>query len=283
MANKTHVAWRIFLCNLRKAIICVHKSNFLNRSTMLSKKQIQYLKQLHLKKNRKREGVFLAEGVKIIDDLLASNLEIHAVYTTEEHIEWLNAIPRDIEIQLCSSNDFSRFSYLKSPDGIAAVATIPKYSVKSEYHKFIALEDVNDPGNLGTLLRSSDWFGMDAVLISQNTTDPYSPKAVQAAKGSLFRLPVIQLDLQNELKKLRDMGFSVYAMEMEGRDIHDVVPNPKSVILLGSEANGLKTKTLAMATDRIRIDRVNSESPIDSLNVGIAGSIAMFALSRGSD
>lgn len=247
---------------------------------MLSKKQIQFLKRLHQKKNRYNEGLFLVEGRKNVVDLLESELKVHSLYATSEKKEELLASLPDIELWECSQNDFERFSYLKTPDGIAAIAHLPQMDSERIYRKVLLLEDINDPGNLGTLLRSADWFGMDAVLMSKHTTDPYSPKAVQAAKGSLFRLPVLQLNLRDEIEKLVRQGFSIYAMEMHGVNIDEVQNKEPFGILLGNEANGLQPQTMELATDRVRIQKTSSNSPIDSLNVGIAGSIAMFALTK---
>lgn len=248
---------------------------------MLSKKQIQYLKRLHQKKNRQNEGLFLVEGRKNVSDLLKSKLRIHSIYLSEQNADW-DGVPDHLnkDVWSCSANDFSRFSYLKSPDGFAAVAHIPKPSFSDQFRKVLLLEEINDPGNLGTLLRSADWFGVDAVLISDNTADPYSPKAVQAAKGSLFRVPVLSVNLHSEINRMTANGFSIYAMEMNGTDLDRVATPEKWGILLGNEANGLQSNTLELTTHRVRIDKVASDSSIDSLNVGIAGSIAMFALSK---
>ena len=246
---------------------------------MLSKKQIQFLKRLHQKKNRYKEGLFLVEGRKNVLDLLQSEIKVHSIYVTSSQSEVLPSSWTDEVIWECSPNDFQRFSYLKSPDGIAAVAHFPEIPSEQRYRKILLLEDINDPGNLGTLLRTADWFDMDAVYISSKTTDPFSPKAVQAAKGSLFRLPLYQVDLRDVLERFIRNGFSIFAMEMDGKSLDEVEGQEPFGILLGNEANGLRKETMNLATDRVRIPKASS-GPIDSLNVGIAGSIAMFALTQ---
>ena len=251
---------------------------------MLSKKQIQFLKRLHQKKNRQKEGLFLVEGRKNVSDLLESKFKIHSVYFTADNFDFFQSSTQPKVNQFeCAAGDFGRFSYLKSPDGIAAVAYIPEPMSCNGLQKTVLLEDINDPGNLGTLMRSADWFGLDAVLVSRNTTDAYSPKSVQAAKGSLFRIPVIPVDLHTEVKHLVEAGTPIFAMDMDGRDIDTIGRHERFGILLGNEANGLRPEMLKLATERVRIEKISTKSAIDSLNVGIAGSIAMFALSKSGD
>lgn len=246
---------------------------------MLSKKQLQFLKSLHQKKNRQMEGLFLVEGKKNIIDLFESKLVVRTfIYADGNEISEFQ-IPSNTDILVASRNDFSRFSYLKSPEGYAAIVEIPSYTFQWSCRKVLVLENINDPGNLGTLLRSSDWFGIDAVVISPNTTDPFSPKAVQAAKGSTFRVPIIQTDIRMLLEEMREKRFSVYALDMQGEDLGAVSPPERWAIVLGNEANGLTSAIYNFCSHRLRIDQKGG-SAIDSLNVGIAGSIALYELTR---
>ena len=160
---------------------------------MLSKNQIKDITALHHKKYRREESLFIAEGEKVVEDLLKSGWRVIAVYGTQEFFQRLSGnilIPKNTEIILVTNEELKKISTQSSPQNVLAVAEMPSDVKEIDFGKGLklVLDNISDPGNLGTLIRIADWFGIDEIICSENTVDCFNPKVVQSAMGSLFRV-----------------------------------------------------------------------------------------------
>ncbi len=256
---------------------------------MISKQQIKNIIALHQKKIRRNEKLFIAEGEKSIKDLLSSEWEVELICATESvAIDFSELISKsyDGELLLVSEEDMNRISPLSTPQGILAVVKQREFSFEIEEMKeelVLVLDDVQDPGNVGTILRVADWFGIKNVVCSPNTADCYNPKVVQASMGSLFRTSVYHLDLIDlfELNK-NTIDLPVYGTMMQGENIFTAELKNSGFIVFGNESNGIHSDLLPFISNQITIPSFNSSatSGIDSLNVAIASGIVCAEFMR---
>ncbi len=247
----------------------------------LSKAEQARIRVLDKKREREDQGRFIAEGLKICTELLSSNFTIqYAVISDNASSSALSLADTyeqaGIEVYKAGTTAFSRMTDAINPQDIFAIADIPESS-QIFPPTFLALEDINDPGNLGTILRTADWFGMKHIILGGNCTDPFSPKAIRASMGSIFRVQIyIEQSLSNFLNEWNArfpygelFGLIVGGIESL-KDIQQL-PNEWGLIM-GSESHGLSPETSSMITKPIRIDGFGSA---ESLNVGIATGIAL--------
>ena len=187
---------------------------------MLSKTKIKWINSLERKKNRDEESVFVAEGVKIVSDLLP-HLKCRYIAVSDKDILEKIAEYAD-EIDEISSDEYKKISFQKSPQGILAVFEKPKYEIDLEIkadNLVLALDDIQDPGNLGTIIRLADWFGILDVFCSKHTADVFSPKTIQSTMGAIARVRVHYVDLPKFLEKMKNQ-MPIYGTFMEGENIH---------------------------------------------------------------
>lgn len=237
-------------------------------SEHLSKSQIKWVRSLQQKKNRDAEGVFVAEGKKCVNDLLSA-FELVLLATPD------NATPTEIE----------QMSSLRTPQGVIAVfrKPIPDTQYLSS-NLMLALDGVQDPGNLGTIIRTCDWFGVHDILCSRDTADCYNPKVVQATMGALARVRLHYVDLPEVLTELRQQGIPLYGTLLDGRNIYDTnaIPNKYTgVIIMGNEGKGISEAVRSLITHPLRIPSYPPDAPTsESLNVGIATAITLAEFRR---
>lgn len=237
-------------------------------SEHLSKSQIKWVRSLLQKKNRDAEGVFVAEGQKCVNDLLSA-FELVLLATPD------NATPTEIE----------QMSSLRTPQGVIAVfrKPIPDTQYLSS-DLMLALDGVQDPGNLGTIIRTCDWFGVHDILCSRDTADCYNPKVVQATMGALARVRLHYVDLPEVLTELRQQGIPLYGTLLDGRNIYDTnaIPNKYTgVIIMGNEGKGISEAVRSLITHPLRIPSYPPDAPTsESLNVGIATAITLAEFRR---
>ena len=217
-------------------------------------------------KARKEQKLFKVDGFHLFEMAKEANL-IHSVFTLKE----IKDLDKNIPQFLVSEEVLEKLSSSKTPQGIVTVCNLlEEKPIKSG--KVLYLDDVSDPGNLGTILRTALAFGYDDVILSKNCCSIYNEKSLQASQGAIFKLNIV---IDGDLSKLIKEGYKVYATEIKGSISLDEVSKPEKLILvLGNEAHGVSEKILKLADKRIRIDIKN----IESLNVAIAGAIAMFEL-----
>lgn len=240
---------------------------------MLSKNQIKLITSLQQKKYRKQEQLFFAEGVKVVQELLHSNFELQELFTTKQ--DFLS-VSKD-KLHAISEAELKKISALATPNSCLAVFKIPKAKETKESGLILALDDVRDPGNLGTIIRLCDWFGIETLLCSEETVDIYNPKVVQATMGSISRVNVVYGDLENFLVKTK---LTVFGTFMDGKNIYqESLPND-GVIVMGNEANGISEAVEKLVTDRIAIPRFGDLQITESLNVATATAIILSEFKR---
>jgi TrmH family RNA methyltransferase len=240
---------------------------------MLSKNQIKLITSLQQKKYRKQEQLFFAEGIKVVQELLHSNFELQELFTTKQ--DFLS-VSKD-KLHAISEAELKKISALATSNSCLAVFKIPKAKEMKESGLILALDDVRDPGNLGTIIRLCDWFGIETLFCSEETVDIYNPKVVQATMGSISRVNVVYGDLENFLVKTK---LTVFGTFMDGKNIYqESLPND-GVIVMGNEANGISEAVEKLVTDRIAIPRFGDLQITESLNVATATAIILSEFKR---
>ena len=238
---------------------------------MLSKNQIKLITSLKQKKYRQQHGFFVVEGIKVINELLQSHLELHALYTTESF-----NIDAKEEI-LISEADLKRISFQTTPNKALAIFKIPKPQAINSHQLIVALDDVRDPGNLGTIIRLCDWFGVTDLVCSNETVDCFNPKVVQSTMGSITRVNVSYVDLQSFLK---DAKVPIFGTFMEGDNVYKTTLPSQGILVMGNEANGISEAVEAMITQKITIPRFGHLQATESLNVATATAILLSEFKR---
>lgn len=241
---------------------------------MLSRAQIKYIHSLRLKKYRQKYGRFTAEGAKVVDELLKEpHIHIDSLFATEEWLEQnlsLEGLTRKFSMSTVSEQDLQQISNLDSPQAVFAVCKLPSMHQLPELSGRIslALERIQDPGNLGTIIRIADWFGIENVVCSLDCADTFSPKTVQATMGSIARIRITEVSLDKMLGKAGNIP--TYAATLNGIDIREFSKIKEGIILIGNEGRGLSEKMLQMATYHITIPGLGKA---ESLNAAVAAGI----------
>lgn len=243
---------------------------------MLSKSQIKLITSLKQKKYRQQHGFFVAEGVKTINELLESNLKLHKLYTTEslnrnDHVDGFK------DEVIISDTDLKRISFLKTPNTALAVFKIPELSSAGASDLIVALDAVRDPGNLGTIIRLCDWFGVKELVCSKETVDCYNPKVIQATMGSITRVNISYVDLVAFIKKSE---YPVFGTFMEGSNVYSNKLPENGILVMGNEANGISKEVEAIITEKISIPRFGRLQATESLNVATATAILLSEFRR---
>lgn len=249
---------------------------------MLSKQKLKFVKSLHLKKFRTTEQLFICEGVKIVNDLLQSEFEISEIFATKNWIENHNSAKKKLIINEVSENELKQISQLITPNEVLALVKFPSYEFNENIVEFplLVLDDINDPGNLGTLIRICDWFGWKQIVCSNTTVDCFNPKVVQSAKGSLFRTKIIYTDLKEKLNQIvvKHNDVKIYLADMKGEDLEKINFSSKTIIVLGNEANGISNELKFFRNSSVLSIKGRGEA--ESLNVGVAGGIIINKVSN---
>ena len=241
---------------------------------MVSDKQIKIIKSLKLKKNRIKHNLFVAEGDKTILELITAGFNINSLYSINRQIDGV----KNSVIQL-SKPELNKISNLSNPKNSLGVFEIPKPK-KINYNKLIiGLDNISDPGNLGTIIRLCDWFGIEDLICSFDTVDCYNPKVIQASMGSISRVNITYLDLQ---KTLENNSLKTYGTYMQGDSIFEIDEIKNGVILFGNEANGINPNLSKVIDKRLSIPRFGKLKKTESLNVANALSIVLSENSRKS-
>ena len=246
---------------------------------MIGKNTIKWVHSLEMKKNRKREGLFVAEGPKVVGDLL-SRFRLHSVFATDE---WTggDSIGADVRVERVDDDTLRRLSFLQHPQQVVAVMEMNKEEkVEVDADRLtIMLDGVQDPGNLGTIIRIADWFGIDSIICSPDTADAYNPKVVQATMGSLGRVSVTYSPLVPLLSSL-PADIPIYGTLLDGKDIYQKKLTRHGVIIMGNEGNGISDEVRAMVTHPLLIPRFRQGESAESLNVAVATAITCSEFCR---
>lgn len=241
---------------------------------MVSKNQIKLISSLQQKKYRVANQLFFAEGVKVIQELLQSNFELDHLYTVYNDFEAVEASKRT----LISEADLKKISALSTPNTCLAVFKIPKEKKIIDSGLILALDSVRDPGNLGTILRLCDWFGIKQLLCSKDAVDIYNPKVVQATMGSIARVNVNYVDLNAFVSQSE---LAVFGTFMDGENIYKADLPEEGIIIMGNEANGISQELEKSINVRLTIPRFGDIQKTESLNVATATAIILSEFRRG--
>lgn len=235
---------------------------------MLSKNQVKLIQKLHHKKYRNELNLFIVEGKKSINEFLQAGYTPQLLIATEAFT--IN-VPQHL-ITPVSKDELRKVSTLQNPDEGLAVFEQPKHKGILQEGVIVALDNVQDPGNLGTIIRLCDWFGVETLLCNTQTVDCYNPKVVQASMGSLTRVAVHYLDLA---AFLTTTALPVYTMDLEGENLYTATFPKDCILILGNEANGISSEVRALSNEVITIPRFSKHQRTESLNVAMAGAIIL--------
>jgi RNA methyltransferase, TrmH family len=237
----------------------------------LSINKLKWIRNLHSKKFRDSEGYFIAEGEKILAEILEfAPTSIYFIVCTQESLEKIKQ--RDpFDILIASPSEFERISLLKSPQGILVVLknTLSEEKLLDQNKSTLVLDNIQDPGNLGTILRTADWFGINQIYCSEHTVDCFNPRAVQASMGSLFRLIINYGDLSEFLSK---QTLPIYGALLEGESCFKVKIKESAILIIGNEGSGITKEIITKIQHPITIPRTGNG---ESLNVAVACGILL--------
>ncbi len=239
---------------------------------MVVKNQIKFIKSLQQKKYRNESGMFVAEGIKTVTDLLNSHLRPEKIYTTDRGA--LSAVASEIE--LITEKELRQMSGHQSPNIVLGIFHIPAPNKIDFSDWVLALDDVRDPGNLGTIIRLCDWFGIPHLVCSLNTVDCYNPKVLQATMGSIARVNIGYTDLENFCAHAK---VPVYGTFMDGISVYSADTAKIGILVMGNEANGISKAVEASVTYKISIPQFGDPTA-ESLNVAMATSIMLNEIRR---
>ena len=240
---------------------------------MVSKNQIKLITSLQQKKYRIANKLFFAEGVKGIQELLDSNFELEHLYSTQNDFSEVSKDKKTI----IEESDLKKISALATSNSCLAVFKMPAEKPIIETGLIVALDSIRDPGNLGTILRLCDWFGIPQVLCSKETVDIFNPKVVQATMGSIARVNVNYIDLSAFLEKTK---LPIFGTFMDGENIYKSVLPQQGIIIMGNEANGISEELEHLVQNRLTIPRFGELQKTESLNVATATAIVLSEFRR---
>jgi len=229
----------------------------------LSKNKIKWIKSLHLKKFRDSEGVFIVEGDKMVSELIESwKDQIEFICTTDENFKFQGTL------FLTDEKTIKEIGSLTTPHKLLAVVKKPKL-ITQKNELILALDNIQDPGNFGTIVRTADWFGVDLIVCSKGTVDMYNSKVVQSSMGSLFRIPIIYNDLTSYLS---NTNLPIFGALLEGQNVYSEKLPKDAIIVMGNEGSGISEEVKSMIQHKIHIPRFGGA---ESLNVSIATGILL--------
>jgi len=238
----------------------------------LSKNQLKVITSLQQKKYRSKYGFFIAEGTKVVNEFLNSTFKLEQLFCVDttgyENID---------KTTLISDKELKQISSLVSPNNVVALFKIPLEKNLKKTGFIVVLDEINDPGNLGTIIRLCDWFGVDQLICSKNTVDCYNSKVVMASMGSLTRVSIVYTDLDSYLKECE---LPKYASLMDGENVYKIELPKNAVLVMGNEANGISSSVLKHLTHTVSIPRFGNSQKTESLNVASATSILLSEFKR---
>ena len=262
---------------------------------MITKNDIKFIQSLKQTKSRKENKMFLVEGNKLVDELLSSNFKVEKILVTDL---WLEKFPEMASrlpfYDIISQKQMEQISCMVTAPGILATAHTPYYNISpsdAENEFIIALDGINDPGNLGTIIRTADWFGIKKIVCSRDCADAWQAKTIQSTMGSIFRIEIMETDLKEFLLKtqrhcdsatlrLCDSKTPIYGALMEGENIFTKkIEKKNGVIIIGSESHGIRQDILPLVTSPIHIPRAEG-SKTESLNASVAAAIILATVNN---
>jgi TrmH family RNA methyltransferase len=238
---------------------------------MLIKSQVKYIQSLSHKKLRDSEEVFVAEGPKLINELLSANLPVQQLYAVKEWIDGQQQ-PIAAAVTEVSQSELERISLLQTPNLVLGIFKKPAFAALSPERNTLSLmlDTIQDPGNMGTIIRCADWFGISQIFCSTDCADAYNPKVVQASMGSIAR---VRITYGNLAKWVTDApGLPTYAAVLKGTDLRSLQPVKEGILIIGNESKGISDALLALCSNKITIPR---HGQAESLNAAVATGIIL--------
>lgn len=240
---------------------------------MLSKNNIKLIKSLEHKKYRNQQGLFVVEGVKNVQEFLNSAYELSHLFTIDTNF----SLDDTSKISYISYDELKKISFLKTPNVVLALFKVPVKQCIIKDGLLVGLDSINDPGNLGTIIRLCDWFGIQQLICSDDTVDCYNQKVVQATMGTLTRVNVVYTDLKEFLKTYQN---PIYGTFMNGNSVYSSNLTSNGIVIMGNEANGISSEIEKLISCKISIPSYNDTHETESLNVATATAIVLSEFKR---
>lgn len=240
---------------------------------MLSKSEVKYIQSLSQKKFRDEENHFVAEGPKIVDEALRTNSTyVKKLFATKEWIAQNNTLVNNSELILIDDIDLTRISQLKTPNKVLAVVQKPQNEPLNPKAESIvlALDGIQDPGNMGTILRIADWFGVTQIICSEDCADVYNSKVVQASMGSIFRVEIFYTSLPKFLREQKNT--IIYGAALDGVSLKSYKNEQRGILVIGNEGKGIRPEVMQTVSKKITIDKIGAA---ESLNAAVATGIIL--------
>lgn len=252
---------------------------------MISKAQIKHIRSLALGKFRRHHQQFVAEGHKVVEEMLLSGGFQYKIYVSEDQLEKTSSVISNASFQVISEREMKQISQLSTPPGVLAVVdfTLKDFKIEDLNAELSLLIDgIRDPGNLGTIIRSAEWFGVNKIFISPDTVDPYHPKVVQATMGSLFRVSIQETDLLSLVDTAQKNGITVYGAVMDGESIYKTtLTNKTALLIIGSESHGISPALKTLIRRSISIPSyAKGKQKTESLNASVATAVLLAEFRR---
>ena len=251
---------------------------------MLTQNELKYYSALQQKKYRQKEQKFIVEGKRLVEEVLKSKYKCELVIINESFAQKensiINKINKGIKTEIVSDTIFQKLTDTKTPQGIAAVVLMLSSSIKisKDENLVVALEDISDPGNVGTIIRTCDWFGIRSVIVSPDSVDLFNPKVIRSTMGSLFHINVYESDdFYADLIKLKESGRKILCSDMKGENIFTHKMEESTVLILSSEAHGPTEISLKLSDEIITIPKYGNA---ESLNVASAAAVMIAELTK---
>lgn len=240
---------------------------------MLSKNEAKYIQSLFHKKQRQESGLFIAEGVKLVDELINSRFLIRKIYATEE---WNCPVSENYELVRVSAGELQKISLLQKANQVLAIVEAPGPEPLQipENKWMIALDCIQDPGNMGTIIRIADWFGIDTIVASEDSVDAFNPKVVQGTMGSITRVNMHYMPIAGFLQTAK---VPVYGALLKGQSVYDIQDAKPGILLIGNESKGIHDQLMPLIDNPVSIPRIGEA---ESLNAAVATGILLSHLVR---
>ena len=248
---------------------------------IMTKNDVKELQALRQTKGRKERGIFAVEGNKLVEELMNSQFRVNNVFATEQWIEKNPVLAKKIaDYEIITSKQMEQVSNFVTPPGVFATAMMPKYKIEpkdADNQLILLLDGINDPGNLGTIIRTADWFGIKKIVISEDTCDSWQPKVIQSTMGSIFRMQIVETDV---VRFLKDVKTPVFGALMQGKNVyHTQIKDNQGVIIIGSESHGIRENVMPYVSCPINIPKEKG-SQTESLNASVAAGIIISEVFR---
>jgi len=251
---------------------------------MLSQNKIKFIRSLDIKKNREQHRCFLVEGEKMVLELFESDFKTLELFALKSFISnFSKNIDKSISVIEISEQELNKISSLKTPNQVLAVVKIPEPNLDANLFLSlnIALDNIQDPGNMGTIIRTANWFGVTTIFCSTDTVDAYNSKVIQATMGAIFRTTIIYGDITHFINEAKKHGQPIYGALLDGNNIYKTDLKNNGLIVLGNESKGISKPIQNLIDNKIRIPNFPEESSeMESLNVAIAGAIVLAEFRR---